>query len=535
MGRALSLGSGGDHGWLSRWRRYQRAWVLLLATVWVALVAALPLLALMTELTSSTVDSLHLLQQRQLWVLFLRSGARALLVTLGSLAIGIPLGVLFGRSDIPLRRTLWLAHAFPLFVPPFVLALGWFHLVDLTDLAGTGIGGRALRGEPAVVLVLTLALAPIVTSLTAVALRGIEPSLEEAALVVARPLRVVWAVLLPAAGPAVALAAIIVFSLAISELGVPLFFGARAYTEAVFSRLAGIDFLPGEAMVLATPLLVTGLLLLAAERRLFGRHRFDLLGLRESRQPIPLGRWRNPATGTAVALAAVGVAPIAGLAWRASVGPIPQGQELTLGNSLWTSLSTAAMAAVAATMLACIVGQALVRRSRIAQLVDACLFLGFVMPSAVLGVGLIVAWNRPATQWVYGTTAILAIAGCARYSILALRSATVAFAQSSAHLEEAGQVAGATFLRRLFILVLWPHWRGLALAFLLTLVFCLRDLDTVILFYPPGAEPLMVRLFTLEANGPPRLIAALALVQVVLVAATVAVGTLLLSLGGRRR
>ncbi len=540
MGRSLSLGAGVGHGWLhtavhERWRRYQRVGALVLATVCVALVASLPLLALVAELTSSTVDSLSLLQRWDLWALFLRSAARALLVTLLSLAVGIPLGCLFGRSDLPLRRILWLVHAFPLFLPPFLLALGWFHLVDLSGVAGAGIGGRSLSGEPAVTWVLTFALAPIVTTLTAFALRGIEPSLEEAALVVARPLHVFRSVLLPGAAPAVALASVVVFSLAISELGVPLFFGTRAYSEVVFSRLAGIDFNPGEAVALATPLLVAGLLLVVAERRLFGRRRFDLLGLRESRQPIELGRWRSLATAVVLALAAAGVAPLAGLVWRAMVGPIRPGQKLALGDSLWTSLSTAFIAAAAATAIACVVGHALVRRSRIASILDGCLFLAFVMPSAVLGVGLISAWNRPATQWVYTTTAILVIAGCGRYAILAVRSSAVAFAQSSPQLEEAGQVAGASFLRRLVMLVLRPHWRGLALAFLLTLVFCMRDLDTVILFYPPGAEPLTVRLFTLEANGPPRLVAALALVQVVLVAGAVTVGSLLLSLGARRR
>ena len=128
------------------------------------------------------------------------------------------------------------------------------------------------------------------------------------------------------------------------------------------------------------------------------------------------------------------------------------------------------------------------------------------------GVGLIAAWNRPETWWVYRGWPILVLAGAARYSILAVRTAMVTFAQSSPGLEEAGQVAGASFGRRLLWLVVPPHWRGLVLAFVLTLVFCLRDLDLFVLFYPPGLEPLMVRIFTLEANGPPEIVAALAIV-----------------------
>ena len=72
------------------------------------------------------------------------------------------------------------------------------------------------------------------------------------------------------------------------------------------------------------------------------------------------------------------------------------------------------------------------------------------------------------------------------------------------------------------------HLRGVVFAWLLALVFCLRDLETVVLFYPPGREPLTVRIFTLEANGPPGVVAGLSLLHVAITAAALAVGGLLL-------
>ena len=44
----------------------------------------------------------------------------------------------------------------------------------------------------------------------------------------------------------------------------------------------------------------------------------------------------------------------------------------------------------------------------------------------------------------------------------------------------------------------------------------MRDVETSALLYPPGGELLTVRIFTLEANGPPSIVTALALVQVLL-------------------
>jgi hypothetical protein len=51
----------------------------------------------------------------------------------------------------------------------------------------------------------------------------------------------------------------------------------------------------------------------------------------------------------------------------------------------------------------------------------------------------------------------------------------------------------------------------------------------VVLFYPPGHAPLTVRTFTLEANGPPAVVAALALTQVLVTTLLLAAGVVLLT------
>jgi iron(III) transport system permease protein len=77
------------------------------------------------------------------------------------------------------------------------------------------------------------------------------------------------------------------------------------------------------------------------------------------------------------------------------------------------------------------------------------------------------------------------------------------------------------------------HARAIAAAWLLAMVFSLRDLETAVLYYPPGGETLPVRIFTLEANGPPATIAALAVLHVAITAVVVALGLGLLR--GQRR
>jgi iron(III) transport system permease protein len=103
--------------------------------------------------------------------------------------------------------------------------------------------------------------------------------------------------------------------------------------------------------------------------------------------------------------------------------------------------------------------------------------------------------------------------------------------QSPMHLEEAAAASGAGFARRLFRIVLPVNVRGVVFGWLLALVFCLRDLETSVLFYPPGREPLTVRLFTLEANGPEAVVAALAVTHAAMTAGALALGSLLIPRG----
>jgi iron(III) transport system permease protein len=70
--------------------------------------------------------------------------------------------------------------------------------------------------------------------------------------------------------------------------------------------------------------------------------------------------------------------------------------------------------------------------------------------------------------------------------------------------------------------------RGLTGTFVLALAFALRDLETAVLYYPPGGQPLTVQIFTLEANGAPGVVAGLALLHVLLTLAVLAVGAVLL-------
>ncbi|MFI5245476.1 MAG: ABC transporter permease [Gemmatimonadales bacterium] len=462
---------------------------------------------------------LALLASARPWTLLGRSLALATAVTTAALAIGVPAGAVFARARIPLRSALSMMHLFPVFVPPFFIALGWFHVFGAQGLLGSPATASLLFGPVGAWAVLALAFTPVVTALTTLGIRSLDSSLEDAARVVASPRRVLAAILVPAVRPQIALAALLVFAISLAELGVPMFLRVDVYAAAVFARLGGVDFAPGEAVALSVPIVAVAMVLTMLERRVSSHANGAALSFRsEARQPLDVGAAAIVVAATAaflsmvpvVALAAHGAPALSGVATWAGA---------SVQNGLVVSLATAAIAAPMGIAL----GHGVARDETPAKMMAGGFLFAFFVPSAVLGVGIVSAWNRPATSLLYGSEAVLVLGFLGRYGILAVRAFAASCRQVSRSYEDAAQVAGSGYLGRLFGVVAPMQHRGVVAALGLTFVFCLRDLETAVLFYPAGGEPLTVRIFTLEANGPSRLVAALAVVHVVVTAAVLLV------------
>ncbi len=483
-----------------------------------------------------------LLASPRQWHLVGNSLTLASLVTLASVVLGVPAGLLLGRTGLPGRRALGAVLALPLLLPPPVTAVAWMGAVaptgPLARLLGPGPAGvlaGALFGLPGTVLVLTTALMPVVMLLVAAALRSVPPRLEEAGLLAAPWPVVLRRVTLPIVAPGVLLGAALVFLMALGEVGVPPSLRYPVFAVESLVRFAAFYDLAA-ATAAAMPLVAITVVVLGAEALLVRRtgavHRGSPRG---AGRPlvVPLGRWRLPVALAAWSAAAglVGV-PMAVLVLRAG-GPAAFAQAFRVaGDSLGRGLVLAAagglLLAVEGFLLAVMVREG----PRLAgAAVDALALFCFAVPGAVLGVGLVVTWNRPWADLVAATPLVLLLGYLGRYTAVALRLARASVALVPEGLVEAARVAGVGWGRRLAWVVAPAAWRGIAAAGLAGAAFCLRDVGMTLLVHPPGWDTLPVRLMTLAANGPPSLIAAVCLMLVAVTAIPVALLSLVL---GRR-
>ena len=296
-----------------RWQSSRTA-VVGAAIVVFVVCCVLPVGYLLTvSLSSVDAFSALLLDARQRQLLYntaLLGTGTALLAT----AIGAPLGIALARIALPRKAVLRLALAAPVLLPPYIVGLAWTYLGSsrgwLATLAGHDLLSAWTYSLPAAIVVLSVVFYPLSMLATEVAMRRIDGRLEEAALVVAPPGRVLSRITLPLAAPGVFAAALVIFVLAVSEFGVPGLLRVRVYTTEVFTAFAALyDFT--RAILLAVPLLLLCLIVAAVAAALLG-DRLVITRRSAGTRPALFDEWQRPATlGALVVLTVALVLPLA--------------------------------------------------------------------------------------------------------------------------------------------------------------------------------------------------------------------------------
>jgi iron(III) transport system permease protein len=204
--------------------------------------------------------------------------------------IGIPAGILFAKTNLPMKTAfLWLLTA-PFVLPPYFIALAWARFATWT---GWGISGW-LFGFNGCVLVLATVFLPITILLTFSTSSSVDRRLEEAARLVSGWRGVVSRITFPLSSPGIVFSLVLVFLLAIGEFSVPSFLRYPVLPVLSFTEFAA-SYNFGAATAAAVPLAVIAFLGVIIELRLVRGRRYTFRSSGES-LVIPLGRWRVPLT-----------------------------------------------------------------------------------------------------------------------------------------------------------------------------------------------------------------------------------------------
>src|SRR5258708_6296432 len=158
------------------------------------------------------------------------------------------------------------------------------------------------------------------------------------------------------------------------------------------------------------------------------------------------------------------------------------------------------------------------RRSTAMRILGVVAEWPYALPGVVLAIAFILVLIHPLPLLglsLYNTIWILLVAYLARFLTLSLRTVTAGYLQLDRTLDEAAQMAGAGFLRRLRDVIAPPLAPVLVAGGIVVFLTALNELTLSILLWSSGNETLGIVVFSLEQGGDNLSAAALAMLTVV--------------------
>ena len=186
-------------------------------------------------------------------------------------------------------------------------------------------------------------------------------------------------------------------------------------------------------------------------------------------------------------------------------------------RAILNSLLLATVAATLAVLLGVVIGW-IDLRTRIPgrKLLDYASLIPLGLPGIVMAVALIQFWlSMPVA--LYGTLAILLLAYVGRYMPLGVRAANASLRQVDPSLEESAQILGATWtttMREITLPLIRP---GLFAGWLLVFVPVIQELSASILLFSSSSITLAVAVYNLYETGYIEPVAALAMINMVII------------------
>jgi len=460
------------------------------------------------------------------WSLFWRSIALALGVAVVGTAAGVLAAtVLQPWRSGPRRYLRWLVLAM-IPVPPYVHALAWMAVLFRFNSRLTAWDWPALplTGSLVAGWVELMALLPLAVGLALVALDAVPPELIEAGRIARSDVRVLARVVLPLAGPLILAGTGLLFLLSVLDYSIPSLFQVNVYALAIFADYSATGQVV-RALAMALPMVILAVMVVALTQS-----RWRQAAERPVRPGAALSAppawpsWFRLLQGLAlVVLMLQMLVPFASL--LASVGSWNHFVETVVParDELAFSLGIAAAAAALCTLPALAVAHRLALRGRHARWWWALASLPLAVPAPLVGIGMILLWNRPSLPPLYNSAAMPVLAGAARFAPLAAIVLAAQLRRIDPLLVDAMRVyqrhpAGGWL--RVQLPMLAP---GLLAAGGLVFALTLGELGATLLVAPPGRGTLTIRIYNYLHFGASDAVAGLCLVMT---AATLAGGIL---------
>jgi ABC-type Fe3+ transport system permease subunit/DNA-binding beta-propeller fold protein YncE len=446
------------------------------------------------------------------WLLLKNSLLVAGGATLVAAVPGTAAAVFMRGAGGRLRKGTLLAAILALVMPPFLTVNCWLHYLGGPD-SGQSWLPLDLHSTAGAILLLALMTWPVTTLAVHGALHRLEPALLEADPAV-RGRHLMRGILFPMARTALLRAALVTFVLALNNFTIPAILQVKVYPAEVWV-LFNTELNAVGAFAMSWPMIVAPL------AALFWLTRGDIAWPAVN-EPVSGALFRRQMGGMWHGLAGLVTLPVcvlsAGLplwqiasvkrTWTELPGALAAG-----GGAVWTSFWLPAVTAtlvVAGTLAVLVLARFAGFRGRVpgwripkwtVRMAGVLIWLPFFTPGVLLGIALILVFNRPVFESFYQSFGIVLLALAARYVAVGGWGVVRAMRMTDRNLTDAARMEGVSCWRMLRQ-VWWPQIRAQVFAaWYVVYLLCLWDVESVVMIVPPGGETLALRIFNLLHYG----------------------------------
>ncbi|MFN2440020.1 MAG: ABC transporter permease, partial [Chitinophagaceae bacterium] len=428
-------------------------------------------------------------------------------VGLLSVLLGCCFAFLISKTTIPFFKQLRLLLLLPLLLPSYVICVAWNDVWLFS-----GVNKNLIYSLPAVVFILTTIYTPLAAFIIQNGFKNINAGMEEAGMMITSYNKVFFKIVLPLLRPALFSSFILIFILSLSEFAVPSYLSIPVFTTEIFTQFSAF-YNYSLATVQSLILTAICLLLLLPERRYLTKEHFFSFGKKAFRfRVFELANKTIPLILAILYIIFTVLMPVLFLTTQT----FSKGEAffLEIVEMLLPSVKDSLFIGVAAAFIVTVFGLifAWLTVQFKFRLLQTVLLFVFAVPAIVTGVSLILFYNTRSLNFIYSSILIIFIAFTARFVFISVKIISDSLQQIPASFTDAAYMMGATPLHIFRKITIPLLGEALFTSFFIILIFCLNELSTVIMIYPPGTSFLPVTIFTRTANAPQHIVSGMSLV-----------------------
>ena len=445
-------------------------------------------------------------------------------VTAASLIVGILFSYFYTLFDMKGKAFLQTMAILACMSPPVIGAYSWIQMFGrggiFTKMIKAAFGFRLpdIYGFGGIVIVITCQLFPLVFLYINGALKNIDNSLVEASSGLGcNSFKRFFKVILPLCMPTILAAGLLVFMRAFADFSTPLLIGKgyQTFPVLIYNSFVGETSRSQNfaSAVSVVGIIVTGLIFLV-QKLANSKFNFTMNALHsiEVRKPKLVSSIVMHVYCYFIVI--VAMLPQFFVAWQSfrecKGGVFQDGYSFqsyidafdkVFKRSLPNTFSIGLIALVLVVFMAILIAYLVVRRrNTLNNVIDTLSMLPYIIPGAVVGIALVVSFNREPIV-LTGTATIMIVALIIRRLPYTIRSSVAILQQIPMSIEEAAISLGCSKLKAFFTITVPMMAGGIMSGAIISWITIITELSTAIVLYSVKTETMTLTVYTAVVQG----------------------------------